>query len=188
MFSIAYLCIKYEFRLSMFLIIFLRHGIFLPSINLPRCKLGKCIFSLLHRDCWQIWIHDLPVQKPDSLPTEPVQQVNPFLHPYQTVPRLWFGIWNLSQSTPLVVWLWFAHANPYPGYSMATIYTYQTIPQVNWVVSVLAATPASSSIVIISRTSFITIQISMNLHVYQVYKTLLSLTVHCACDPEYKNK
>ena len=23
--------------------------IFLPSINLPRCKLAKCIFSLLHR-------------------------------------------------------------------------------------------------------------------------------------------
>ena len=49
MLSIAYFCIKYEFRLSTFLVIYLRLGIFLPSINIPRCKLGKCIFSLLHR-------------------------------------------------------------------------------------------------------------------------------------------
>ena len=49
MFSIAYFCIKNKFRLLTFLIIFLRHGIFLPSINLPRCKLRKCIFLLLHQ-------------------------------------------------------------------------------------------------------------------------------------------
>ena len=33
----------------MFPVIYLRVGIFLPSINIPRCKLAKCIFSLLHQ-------------------------------------------------------------------------------------------------------------------------------------------